>query len=202
MMTRLVGTRRLLLAALALSPSGLQAQRVTDLRNSSHLGVGYAASIPEAFVGFTALVLSPKVLGGAGLYADVKFTSSSPRRESYFDSTISVSQAQNLYGDFLVEEKSTWMIVDLALAYTVTPELALYAGAGYSNEHHYQEYFDDSQTRGLGGFYWIPDPAGSGNRINWLGGALLRVEQYVLFQAGIEAKPRGATVGVMFTLPR
>lgn len=195
-----------LLATLLLIASPLRGQgglgRVTDLRNSSHLGVGYVASIPEMFLGFTALGLTPGVLGGAGLLADVKFSSSSPSQETYYDPRITVARAENQFGDFLVQEESTWLAVDLALVYAVTPELALYAGAGYSKEQHYREYYDDSLTRGLAGFYWIPDPAASGNRVNALGGALLRAGRHVLFQVGVEARPRGADVGVMLTLPR
>lgn len=203
--TRVVRTIASVIAFVLLTALPLRAQRrpwVSDLRNSSHIGLGYVASIPETFIGFSALGLTPGLLGGAGLYADVKLSSGSPSHETYYDPTVTVTQAQNQFGDFLVEQQSDWLTVDLALAYAVTRELALYAGAGYSREHHYQEYFDDSQTRGLAGFYWIPDPAGSGNRVNGLGGALLRAGRYVLFQAGIEARPRGATVGVMFTLPR
>ncbi len=173
---------------------------VPQLRNSGYLGVGYVASIPEAFVGFTVLGLTPRVLGGTGLYADVKFTPKAPR-DPYFDPSITVDQAQNQFNDFLVEQRSTWLTVNLALVYAATPELGLYGGAGYSRERHYREYFDNSQTRGFDGFYWVADPASSGNRVNALGGILLRAGRNVLFQVGGEAQPRGADVGVMLVLP-
>lgn len=189
--------------ALLAPPAAARAQQlygVPQLRNSSYLGVGYVASIPEAFVGFTVLALTPKVLGGAGLYADVKLTPTSPR-DPYFDPNITVDQAQNQFGDFLVDQRSTWLTVNLAAVYAATPELAIYGGAGYSRERHYREYYDNSKTRGLFGFYWIADPAASGNRVNALGGLLLRAGEHILFQVGGESQPRGADVGVMFTLP-
>ena len=175
---------------------------VPDLHNSSYLGVGYVASIPYAFVGASALGLSRNILGGAGVYADVKFSATSPSRESYYDPNTTVDQAQNQYGDFLLDERSAWLTMNLALVYAVTPELGVYGGAGYSREHHYREYFDASQTRGLAGFYWVADTAASGNRVNALGGLLLRAGRHILFQVGLEAHPQGADVGAIIALPR
>ena len=174
---------------------------VPQLRNTSYVGVGYVASIPDALVGFDVITLTPKLLGGAGLYADVKFTTTSPTRESYYDSTITVAQAENQFGDFLIDERSVWVTINVAAVYAVTKELALYGGAGYSREHHYREYYDDTRTRGLAGFYWIPDAGASGNRVNVLGGLLVRAGQYIVFQAGLGARPRGAEAGVPVMLP-
>ena len=180
----------------------LQAQRfVTDLRNAPHIGIGYVANIPDAFAGGALMFITPKVLGGAGLYADVKFSPSSPGRVAEYLPTITVDQAENVYGDRLFLQQSAWFTANLAVVYAVTRELALYAGAGYSREHHYREYFDNSETRGLDGFYWVHDPAASGNRINALGGVLLRAGRYVVFQSGVGARPAGVDAGVMFTLP-
>ncbi len=198
-------TLGVMVGTLLFSHSVLRAQagrRVPDLRNSSYIGVGYVASVPEMAAGVSLLGLTPRVLGGAGLYADVKFAPTSPGSDPYYDPTITVAQADNQFGDQLFSQSSTWMAVDLALLYAATRELGVYAGAGYSKERHYRQYFDDSQTRGLAGFYWIADPAASGNRVNALGGFLLRAGRYVLFQMGVEAQPRGATVGVTLTLPR
>lgn len=172
------------------------------LRNSSYVGLGYVASLPELFVGFSALRISRGILGGAGLYADVKFSTTSPANEPYYDPAITVDQAENQFGDFLTEEKSTWFAVDLALVYAVTRELALYAGGGYAREHHYREYFDAGQNRGLAGFYWIPDSNASGDRIRAVGGILVRATSNVAFQAGLDAQPMGAAVGVVFMLPK
>jgi hypothetical protein len=183
------------------APSGAQAQRVPEFRNTPYVGVGYVASIPDAFAGGAVLVLTPKVLGGAGLYADFKFTPSSPANAPEYDPTITVDQAANVFADRFFTEKSTWTTIDLALVYAVTPELAVYGGAGYAKERHYQEYFDASQTRGFDGFYWVDDPAVSGTRVNALGGVLLRAGRFLAFQMGVEAKPAGADVGVTIMLP-
>ena len=193
----------LVAGTLLLPLAELQGQRrgVPDLRNASYLGLGYVGNIPDAMVGGAILALTPKVFGGAGLYADVKFSPTTPARAEEYDSTITVDQADNQYADLLVVEESAWVTVNLALVYAVTAELALYAGAGYARENHYRQYFDDAQIRGLEGFYWIRDPAASGGRVNALGGVLLRAGRHVAFQMGLEAQPRGADVGVMITFP-
>ena len=193
----------LVAGGLLLPGAALQAQRrgVPGLRNAPHFGIGYVGNIPDAIAGGAVLLTTPKLLRGAGLYADVKFTPTSPAGTEEYDPTITVDQAANQFADLLFLEESAWVAVDLALVYAVTGELGVYAGAGYSKERHYRQYYDESQNRGLLGFYWIPDPAESGNRVNFLGGVLLRAGRHVIFQAGLEAQPRGADVGVMITLP-
>jgi hypothetical protein len=118
-----------------------------------------------------------------------------------YDPTITVDQADNQFADQLYLEQSAWLSVNLALVYAVTPELAVYAGGGYSRERHYRQYFDATETRGLAGFYWIRDPAASGNRLNGMGGILLRAGRYLAFQMGVGARPPGVDVGMMLTLP-
>lgn len=180
--------------------TALRAQPIPDLKNSTHLGVGYAVSMPDIFVGITALGLTPAVLGGAGLLADVKFTHDSPGSDPYYRDDISVEEAEITYGDFLSREKSTWLTVDLAVVYVLNRDFAVYVGGGYSKEEKYREYYDDEHERGNLGFYWVLDEAGSGTRVNVLGGALFRASRYVMFQVGMESRP-GVIVGVVLTLP-
>jgi len=194
----------LALSTLALTGTALWAQggrpSVPDLQNSSYFGLGYVVSIPNMFVGVAALGLTPDILGGAGLYADVKFTHDSPGGDPYLIDDITVEEAENTFGDLLFEQRSAWLSIDLAVVYAVRRDFAVYAGGGYSREQHYHQYYDDSLTRGLEGFYWVLDEAESGNRVNALGGVFFRVGRYVAFQLGVESRP-GAMVGVMFTLP-
>ena len=177
-----------------------QGQRplLADMRNSSRVGVGYVVNIPNTFVGFTALGMTPKLFGGAGVYADVKFTTSPTGSDPYFLSDISVLQAEGTFGDQFFREQSDWLSINFALVYALGREFTVYGGAGYTRERRYREYFDDSQTRGQLGFYWISDSGASGNRVNVLGGAFFRLGQAVMLQTGVEAQPTGATVGVMF----
>lgn len=192
----------LALATLTLPGSEVRAQGqrplIPDMRNSSRVGVGYVVNIPNTFVGFTALGMTPKLFGGAGMYADVKFTTSSTSSDPFFISNISVQQAETTLGDQFFRDKSDWLSINIALVYAVGPELAVYGGAGYTREKRYRMYFDDSQTRGELGFYWISDPAASSTLVNLLGGTFLRLRRSVMLQLGVEAQPKGATIGVMF----
>ncbi len=172
-----------------------------DLRNSSRLGVGYVVSIPHVYVGVSALGLTPRLFGGAGAYADVKLTTSSPGNDPYYRSDISVDQAELTYGDMLFEEKSDWLSLNFALVFALSREFGIYGGAGYSRERHYRQYFDDQKNRGLEGFYWVSDSDASGNRVNLLGGALFRLGRVVVLQMGVAAQPRGATVGITLAPP-
>jgi hypothetical protein len=189
----------LALATLPLQGRDARAQGlIPDMRNSSRVGVGYVANIPNTFVGFTALGMTPKLFGGAGVYADVKFTTGSTSSDPYYLSNISVQQADDTFADQLFEEQSDWLSINFALVYALGRELAVYGGAGYTRERRYRQYFDDSQTRGQLGWYWISDSAASGDRVNLLGGAFFRLGRSIMLQTGVEAQPRGATIGFMF----
>ncbi|UCG85586.1 MAG: hypothetical protein JSW71_16890 [Gemmatimonadota bacterium] len=194
------GVVALVLWTLLVPGTGLRAQPVPDLKNSTHLGVGYVTSMPDIFVGITALGLTPALLGGAGLYADVKFSHDSPGDDPYYRDDISVDDAEITYGDQLLREKSTWLTVNFAVVYSLSRDFALYAGGGYLREEHYREYYDDQLERGNLGFYWVLDEAASGTRVNVLGGGLFRASRFLLFQVGMESRP-GVMVGVMLTLP-
>lgn len=193
------------LALLGISLPGMALQGqgtgpgVGDLRAATYVGIGYVASVPTTFLGFSALVTTPRVLGGAGVYADVKLTTGSPGEDPFFLPGVSVADAEVSFGDLLYHEESDWVSVNLALVYAVTGEFAVYGGGGYSKREHYRQYFDDSQTRGELGFYWVADPDNSGTRVNVLGGALLRVTRFALFQLGVESQPLGVDVGLMLT---
>ena len=196
----------LALVSLSLPVTVLQAQGgrplVAGLRSSPHVGIGYVANIPTTFLGFSALRITPNLFGGAGVYADVKLTTSSPGNSPYYLPGVSVTDAELTYGDMLYEEKSDWLSVNGALVYAITQELAVYGGLGYARKTHYRQYYDASQTRGNLGFYWVADPSASGTRINALGGALMRITRLVAFQLGAESQPAGANVGVVVTFGR
>lgn len=181
----------------------LRAQRpgVPDLRNSAYLGLGYVGNVPDAIAGGAVMVLTPGILQGTGLYADVKFSPSSPARAVEYQPTITVEQAETLYGDQLYLQESAWLSLNLAVVKVLNPEFAVFAGGGYSRENHYRQYFDNTQTRGLEGFYWVREPAASGNRVNALGGVMFRAGRYVVFHSGGQLAPAGVNVGVMLTLP-
>ena len=189
------------LAGISLMSRPAVAQGQNNLRNTSLLGIGYVANIPNAFLGFSAIGMTPKLFGGAGLYVDFKTSTTNTRNDPFYYADVTISDAELQYGDMLYDEKSEWLSFNAALVYAVTYDFAIYGGAGYSRERHYREYFDDAQDRGDFGFYWIPDPEASGNRVNVLGGIMFRLAKLVMFQLGGETEPAGATVGVVIAFP-
>ena len=193
----------LALVSFSLPGVALQAQGqrplVSGLRSSTRVGIGYVANIPTTFLGFSALAVTPKLFGGAGLYADVKLTTGSPGDSPYYLPGVSVMDAEVTYGDALYREESDWVSVNVAAVYAITGEVAVYGGLGYSKRESYREYYDDTQTRGQFGFYWVADPVASGNRVNALAGGFLRLTRFAMFQLGVESQPPGANVGLTLT---
>jgi hypothetical protein len=99
-----------------------------------------------------------------GVYVDAKFTFGSPEGESNFDPSLTPEDAEG-FGDIVADEKSVWTTVTVAVMRVVSGEATLYAGAGYSREDAYVQYFDESRERGEFGFYWVKDDKESGDRI-------------------------------------
>lgn len=178
-------------------------QRVGEhFKSGFQVGVGWVANVPTSYLGFSLMTIAPSILGGAGLYADVKLTTDSPKNAVGYVPGLSVLDAEVTFADRLFGTDNDWFTIDLALVYAVAPELVLYAGTGYSDRGHYREYFDETETRGNFGFYWIDDPSRSGARVNLLGGVIMRLNQYIAFQGGGQTQPAGANVGVVLRLIR
>jgi hypothetical protein len=195
-----VWTRSLLagsLMALALPGRGAAQEPVLE----SHFGAGFVVLAPHQYIGFSAQALSLR-MGGIGIYVDAKFDRTPPSKEPEFDPTITAEEAEDQFGDELFTEEDSWQSVNVAVLRPVIPELLLYLGAGYSSQEHYRQYIDETEERGLEGLYWAEDPSRSGNRLNLLGGAFFRISQSLLVQFGVETKPRGVTVGGVYTVSR
>jgi hypothetical protein len=202
-MRRPSSARRLLPAAylcvLALLPAALNAQaRPADFQSNQHVLVGYVANAPNIFLGGGVMFLNPRLVG---FFADVRTTRDSPGDRSNFLPGLSPLEAV-AFGDQHFSNEDQWFAVNAGLTRVVTPELALYAGAGYSNRDVYVEFFDDRPDgRGELGFYWVQDEDLSGPSVNALGGFLFRAGQNLVFQLGGESRPLGGTVGVHYALP-
>ena len=186
------------LLALAL-PGRAAAQEQPVLE--SHFGAGFVVLAPHQYIGFSAQALTLR-MGGIGIYVDAKFDRTPPSDEPEFDPTLTAQQAEDQFGDELFIEEDSWQSINVALIRPVIPELLLYLGAGYSSQEHYRQYFDPAGERGLEGYYWVEDPRVSGNRLNLLGGGFFRISQSLLVQFGVETKPRGVTLGAVYTVSR
>lgn len=164
------------------------------------IGVGYVVNAPHMFAGVSGHILT-SLLGGVGLYADVKFDVESLRDEPGFVEGLTSSEVEGQIGDELFREDDDWRSFNAALLRPLSPDLAVYAGAGVARREHFREYVDENGERGVLGQYWVEDEEASTNELNILVGAFFRIKSSLHLQFGLENKPRGATVGVTYALP-
>ena len=164
------------------------------------IGVGYVTNAPNMFLGGSAHFVAD-FAGGLGLYVDYKRSTSSPRDESDFIDSLTVADVENLPGHEQDFEEDAWWSVNGALVRPISRELMLYVGAGYTNEDVYWRYNSDDPDLGSFGRYWVADEEASGGRVNFLGGAFLRMSRRISLQFGLETEPSGFTVGGSYSLP-
>jgi hypothetical protein len=184
---------------LGLAPHVASAQApASDFTTSPHVLVGYVANAPNIFVGGGAMLLQPR---GVGFFADVRTTWDSPSDRAGFMPGITADEAFARYGDFRTGSANDWLSINAGLTRVLTPELAVFAGAGYVQRRAFEEFWDDSLERGEFGYYWVEDDVFTGPGVNVLAGLVFRAGRNLAFQLGGELLPLGATIGVHYALP-
>lgn len=168
-----------------------------DLTAGTRFALGYVANVPNTYLGAAALYTSPKFLSGAGIYVDFKFSPDVTTSDPYFVSGLTADDAELTNGDVLSRERTDWVSVNLAFVYLASADFALYGGGGFTRGLHYKEFFDDTKTLGLLGFYWVSDPRNDDTGANFLAGFVVRAADLALIQMGIESRPVGVTVGIL-----
>ncbi|UCC73548.1 MAG: hypothetical protein JSV86_03010 [Gemmatimonadota bacterium] len=171
-----------------------------DFVVSPHWAVGYVVNAPTQLVGFSGTTFGPH-LADWGVYVDAKFTLDSPEGNSNFNSSLTPEEVEELWGDTNFDTEGIWTTVNVALVRVLSEALALYVGAGYSHEDAYILYYDETGERGELGWYWVKDDSASGDRVNLMGGAWMRLVPRVIVQFGGETAPAGFTVGAAIVLP-
>lgn len=187
----------------AAAPTGAQEIGAAQegLTETTYVSLGYVVNAPEQMLGGSAMTVGPK-WGGWGLYADAKFTRDTPEDGDRFDPTLTADDvATQLPQDELFQEASAWRSLNAAVVRAVSPQFAVYAGAGVTDETAYDEYQSDERQGTAEAFYWVEDEAESSSEPNVLGGVFLRASRNLLFHFGGEANPAGATIGASLGLP-
>lgn len=185
----------------ALIPAGqAQAQR-RDEPPATELRLGYVANIPNQFLG-ASLTVMPASLRGWGLYADFKIDIESPADDDGYIDSLTAADVDNDLGDALFGVDGSWTSANLAVVRAISPELAVYAGAGAGFRKEYNQYFDEDAELGISGLYWVEDTDVSGTYVNGIAGVLLRLTGSVTAQFGAESAPPGFTIGLQLAIPR
>lgn len=166
------------------------------------IGIGYVANAPNMFAGAMAFAVFD-IAGGLGLYVDGKYRTENPStRDDYMDS-LSVADIELFPGQRELQDGFFAWSVNAALVKTVSPEMMIYAGAGYAVDEQYVRYYDggDFFDLGVDDRYWVKDEANSGPRVNLLGGVIFRMTRHVALHFGLELVPPGVTVGGSYSFP-
>lgn len=165
-------------------------------------GIGYVVNAPNIFVGGMGYALFD-VFGGLGLYVDVKWNPETPADRADYIDTLTVEVIELFPGQLELQDEFGWWSVNAALVRPISPELMLYAGAGYTEEDRYVRYNDRINLFdfGIQGRYWVRDEQESGGRINLLAGLFFRMSDHVALQFGVETAPEGVTVGGSYSIP-
>jgi len=191
--------------ALAYSPVVAEAQRIgspaLNFQNTSRAGLGLVINAPQQFLGASGLFVTSRVPGGLGIYLDYKSSHNPPNRSDDYDPSISIDQAENVFGDTPFRNERGWTTINVAAVRPLTAELMLYAGAGLARASGFRQYHDPAGDRGGAGLYWVDDPEGTDDHVNLLGGAFIRGGRNLIFQIGGETAPAGVTVGGVFAVP-
>lgn len=174
-----------------------------DLRTQSYMGLGYTVNIPNVYSGISAF----RMFGGSGwgVYVDAKYTFDSPGDDEFFypDETTGNAAARN---DQRIRDEDVFRTVAGGVVRALHPEIAVYLGAGYTQQESFKEFQnigeEGPELGDRGGYYWLEDTAESRSGINMQGGVFLQAGRSLFFQLGGELFPLGAQLGVFIALPR
>jgi hypothetical protein len=180
------------------TPAQAQTAGRVDFSNARYYTLGYVVNAPQVMFGGGATLLNPT---GIGFFANVRVSGDSPGGRSNFMPGVTLDQALNEFGDFFFKDDNNWLVVSGGLTRVISPELAIYAGAGLARREYYREFEDPSGARGELGYYWIEDTGLSGDYLNLLGGLFFRAGRSLVMQFGVDSEPRGMTIGVHIGLP-
>ena len=173
-----------------------------DMRTESHIGIGYIANLPNVSTGLTFFHM---LGGGWGYFVDVKHTLDSQEDEAHFMPDVEPDTLGGRQREFNEEKEYTAGSVGVVWAFH--PEVAVYAGAGYSERRAFRGFQDlsepeDERIGDERGHYWVRDDETSRNGMNATGGLVFQAGSSLFVRAGGELFPAGANLAVMFTLPR
>lgn len=165
---------------------------------SSRAGsLGIVSGIPNNPIGLSLVINIPNT--DFGIYTDYKTGFGDEIKGRNYTGTISFYTADSVFGDRLIGEKTTGIIMlNFGLTYDITKRksLYLYAGAGISMSNTYRQYYDSTRILDDSGYYLIEDTDKSFRGFNASVGAFYYILQYLAIQLGFDTNPQNVVVGI------
>ena len=186
------------------SPALAQAEKINYLDDEgsgfdsgTRLILGYAANIPNQYVGFALGFSRPKTWG---IFLEYKMNTTSLDIASYLYDDLSIDRVENVYGDTLKDQRSSWISVNGGMTRPLSDRFCGYLGLGLSFRKAYRQYREPYQGMGDNGYYWINDGPNSTVNLNVTGGIYYKVGRYFYLQLGGDFKPLGLAAGLGLAL--
>lgn len=186
---------------LALSWSAPAAGQTPDMRTVTYTGAGYSGNLPDVLTGVGVF----HVMGGRGLglFANGHMTFDSPADDPFFIEGRTPTEAANEGHIGAVREREVFRSASIGLIRPFDPELALYAGIGFTRQRVYEEWEDEErEIGGEFGHYWVEDPGEERDGVNFTAGLFVQAGRHLFFRIGGETFPLGGSLGVYWALPR
>ncbi|MBI4727753.1 hypothetical protein HY768_11140 [candidate division TA06 bacterium] len=188
-------------AVLAFVPGQVQAQEAkynyTDdegygFNSGNRILLGYAANIPNQYLGFTLGFSRPRTWG---LFIDYKMNTASLDIASYlYDYT--VEYVATVYtSDTLKDTRGSWITVNGGMTRPLNDNFCAYLGLGVSFYRVYRQYYEPYKNMGDNGYYWINDDQSSTANFNANAGVYYKLGRYFYLHLGGDIRPLGLTAG-------
>jgi opacity protein-like surface antigen len=186
------------------SPAGAQGEKYNynddegpGFNSGTRLILGYAANIPNQYVGFTLGFTRPRTWG---LFLDYKMNTTSLEIAPYLYDYTPEYVDTTYWSDTLIDHNNSWISVNAGLTRPINDRFCAYLGLGISFRKAYLQYYEPQGNNGDNGYYWINDDANSTVNLNVTGGVYYKLGRYFYLQLGGDIKPLGLAAGLGLSL--
>ncbi len=196
----------MLLGLLALvvihSPAGAQEkfnyndEEGPGFNSGTRLILGYAANIPNQYVGFNLGFTRPRTWG---IFLDFKMNTASLEIAPYLYDDLSVydeEQTIRSLSDTFIGVRDSWISVNTGITRPLNDRFCSYLGLGVSFHRVYRQYYEIYGSMGDNGYFWINDDANSTVNLNVTGGVYYKLGRYFYLQLGGDLRPLGLVAGL------
>jgi len=167
--------------------------------SGTRLILGYAANIPNQYLGFTFGFSRPRTWG---LFLEYKMDLTTLEIAPYLSENLTVEDVEDIfYADTLKDSRYSWISVNGGITWPINDRFCSYLGLGASFHKAYRQY-REPYTGGISadGSYWVRDDANSTVNFNATGGVYCKLGRYFYLQLGGDIRPLGLAVGLGLAL--